>query len=68
MATLIAFLLAISIGLLTAEILAYAPRIAKWLINRAVLDLAETDRERYLEEWLAHANELPGSLQRFFTL
>jgi hypothetical protein len=64
MATIVTFLITILVGLVTAEILAYASHIAKWFVARSVLELAEADRERYLEEWLAHVEELPGSLTK----
>jgi hypothetical protein len=64
MAILISICLSIFIGIITAEIIAYAPSIARWLIKRAVLKLPEPERDRYLEEWLSHAQELPGNLTK----
>jgi hypothetical protein len=64
LANVSAILFTILVGLVTAEILAYAPHIARWLIKRAVRKLADTDRERYLEEWLSHAEQLPGHLTK----
>lgn len=64
MANVTALVFAIAVGLATAEILAYAPRISRWLVNRAVRKLPEADRDRYREEWLAHADELPGHLTK----
>lgn len=51
-------------SLIAAEIVAYSPRISRWLIARAVSKLSEADKARYSEEWLAHANEMPGSMAR----
>lgn len=64
MAILISIGLSVVVGVITAEIIAYAPCIARWLIKRAVLKLPEPERSRYLEEWLSHADELPGNLTK----
>jgi hypothetical protein len=47
---------------LTDEFKAWTPRIIKYLVNRAVHTLAEKERSRFEEEWLAHVNELPGEV------
>jgi hypothetical protein len=64
MASLTELLLGVAVSLAAAEIVAYAPYITRWLINRAVLKLPEKDKERFSEEWLAHAECLPGSISK----
>jgi hypothetical protein len=66
MASLATVVSAIIVGIITAEVIAHAPSLARWLIRRSVLKLPEVDRERHLEEWLAHAEELPGNLTKIF--
>jgi hypothetical protein len=51
-------------SLIAAEVWANSPRIAHWLIDRAVRRLPDRAQERYREEWKAHANELPGSIAK----
>ena len=41
-----------------------APAIARRLIEIAVLKLPEEDRARWLEEWLADLDDLPGSFSK----
>lgn len=55
----------IALGLVKDEISAWIPTLAKWIIRSAAAKLATKrpeDAERYLEEWLAHAEECPGRL------
>lgn len=51
-------------SLLAAEVVAYAPGITRWLVSRAVRKLPEKDQARFSEEWLAHADYLPGSISK----
>jgi hypothetical protein len=62
MASLIDIVVALAITLIGAELIAYAPSVAKWLVGRAVRRLRPEDQERFAEEWLAHAEELPGAV------
>ncbi len=64
MAALMTFLCPIILGLLTHEIIAHAPSISKWLVSRAVLQLKAESRERYLAEWLAVIDDLPGVVRK----
>jgi hypothetical protein len=47
---------------LTDEFKAWTPWIIKHLVKGAVRRLAEEDRSRFEEEWLAHVNEIPGEV------
>jgi hypothetical protein len=47
---------------LTDEFKAWTPWVIKHLVNHAVRRLAEEQRSRFAEEWLAHINELPGEI------
>jgi hypothetical protein len=47
---------------LTDEFKAWTPWIIKHLVKGAVRRLAEQDRSRFEEEWLAHVNEIPGEV------
>src|SRR5689334_826306 len=58
------FLMAFLGQIFATELEASAPRIAAWLINRAASRLPSDLRDRYLEEWLAHAAELSGALSK----
>lgn len=49
-------------NMLANELYDQAPSFARWLIDRAVMQLPDDQRDRYREEWLAHLDELPGSL------
>jgi Bacterial sugar transferase len=49
---------------LTDEFEAWTQWIIKHLVNRAVRTLAEEERSRFEEEWLAHLNELPGKVDK----
>jgi len=60
----ITVVLGIVCSLAAAEFYANGPRIAKWLISRAVLRLPDNARDRYQEEWEAHSAELPGSMAK----
>lgn len=48
------------------ELIDNAPRVSRWLIERAVHRLPERIRDRYREEWKAHADELPSLLSKVF--
>jgi hypothetical protein len=62
MASLTEVALGVAASLIAAEIVARAPDITRWLIGHAVRKLHPKDRERFSEEWLAHAEELLGSI------
>jgi len=42
-----------------------APRYARFLLEKAVRVLPESERERYSEEWLAHLEECKGVIPKF---
>lgn len=47
---------------LADEFKAWTPRITEWLVVRAVKRLPSSERDRYLEEWQSHINEIPGEV------
>jgi lipopolysaccharide/colanic/teichoic acid biosynthesis glycosyltransferase len=49
---------------LTDEFKAWAPWIIKYIIDRAVRQLPEDQRERFAEEWPSHVNEVPGDISK----
>lgn len=51
-------------SLLAAEIWANAPRLGRWFIKRAVLQLPASKRDHFLEEWLSDIDERPGALDK----
>ncbi len=53
-------------SLVAAELYCWAPHIARKSIERAVLRLPESERDRFREEWLAHLDECPGSLAKLW--
>ncbi|MES5484385.1 hypothetical protein QMZ05_16650 [Bradyrhizobium sp. INPA03-11B] len=64
MAIVTEIIIGVGVSLLAQEVIANAPRITRWLVMRAVRGLPEKDRDRFSEEWLSHAEELPGSLAK----
>lgn len=64
MATLIGIITPIVFGLLTHEIIAHGPALSRHLIFRASLQIEQKDRERYLAEWLAVLEDLPGTVRK----
>jgi hypothetical protein len=50
--------------LIADELKAWSPWITQKLIKAAVSQLAESQRERFSEEWLSHLNEIPGDLTK----
>lgn len=54
------------IVLVVGEIFDFFPFVAERLIRRATMLLPADDRERYLNEWLAEVEAVPG--RRFFRL
>jgi hypothetical protein len=60
----VTIVLGVAASLVAAEINAYSPHITRGLIRLAARKLLECDRERFTEEWLAHADELPGSFAK----
>lgn len=51
-------------NIIASELYDRAPSFARYLVNRSVLGLPDNERDRYKEEWLAHLDELPGSLSK----
>jgi len=49
---------------LTDEFEAWTQWIINHLVNRAVRRLAEEERSRFEEEWLAHVNEIHGKIDK----
>jgi hypothetical protein len=68
MATLNELLISAVVGtvasVVAAEVVAYAPRVSQWLIRKAANNLPQADQSRYAEEWLSHADELPGGIAK----
>jgi hypothetical protein len=48
------------------ELSAHVEPMARWIIGKAVERLPPGDREKFREEWLAHLNEIPGTLRKFW--
>jgi hypothetical protein len=57
-------LISIAITLLIAEVYVWLPRLSDWLVDRAVLRLADEMQDRYREEWKSHLHSLPNSIVR----
>jgi hypothetical protein len=55
-------LVAVLGAVLADECRAWLPWIGERVIRRAVRNLAESQRERYNEEWRSHLNEIPGKI------
>lgn len=53
-------------AIIARELFDNAPRISRWFIGRAASRLPEKIRDRYREEWKAHADELPSLLGKLF--
>ncbi len=53
-------------SLVAAELYCWTPHLAHKFIERAVLRLPESERDRLREEWFAHLDECPGSLAKFW--
>jgi hypothetical protein len=64
--SLATFALGIIGNLVASEFYDRAPNLAAWLIARAVRQLPEPDRARYLEEWRGHLEECPGKLGKLW--
>jgi hypothetical protein len=60
------FLIGIGGSLIAAEVCANADRVAAFFIRRAIQRVPETERERRLEEWLAHLDDTPGAVRKLF--
>jgi hypothetical protein len=58
------FLIGIGGSLIAAEVCANADRLAAFLIRIAVRRMPEGERERRLEEWLAHLDDTPGVIRK----
>lgn len=54
----------ILVHLIATDIYHNAPRVAQWLIRRAVRFLPEAARPRFQEEWLAHMDECVGAFSK----
>ncbi len=63
---LIDILVGVVSGIVTAELIAYAEPIARWIIGKAVERLPLDNRDRFREEWLAHLDETPGALRKLW--
>jgi hypothetical protein len=50
----------------TSELSAHAEPMARWIIGKAAQRLPADDRDRFCEEWLAHLDETPGTLRKFW--
>jgi two-component sensor histidine kinase len=63
---LIDILIGVISGIVTAELIAHAEPIARWIISKAVERLPPDNRDRFREEWLAHLDETPGTLRKLW--
>lgn len=63
---LISIVIGVVCSVIAAEVYAYAPLIAEYLLRRAATKIPEDQRDRYLAEWRAHAADLPGSLAKLY--
>lgn len=59
-----AVIAAIAIGILVAEIYAWLPRIAEWLVTLAASRLPEPACQRYLADWLGELDVRPGGVAK----
>jgi len=58
----VSILTAVLSRILAEEMSAWIPSITRLLINFAVGRLPESKRERFVEEWQSHVNEVPGQV------
>jgi lipopolysaccharide/colanic/teichoic acid biosynthesis glycosyltransferase len=59
-------LIAVAGRLLTDDAKEWLPWITRRLIERAVNQLPQDERERHEEEWRSHVNEWPGTLAKIY--
>jgi hypothetical protein len=59
-----AILGAILLNVVASDLYDWSGRLASWLITRSVQRLPPELRDRYREEWLAHAEEIPGKITK----
>ena len=62
--TIGALFLTIVLAILTDEILAWSPRLARYLVRLSAKSLPPKLDKRMEEEWLAHMEEVPGKFSR----
>lgn len=56
----------IVVGLITHEIIVYAPDIARWFVGKAVMRLDPKDQAAYSAEWLAVVDDIKGPLAKIW--
>lgn len=54
----------VGINMLSSDLYDRFPSLARWIISRAARRLPLAIRERYSEEWLAHAEQCEGHLEQ----
>jgi hypothetical protein len=64
MGYLIDFLIGAAGRIIAGELGAHAEPVARWVIEKAAERLPRPKRNRFLEEWLAHLNDTPGTLRK----
>lgn len=57
---------AVVVKIAAQDVEAWTPHIVKLLVNQASRSLPEDHRERMVEEWLSHSDELPGVFAKVF--
>jgi hypothetical protein len=66
MGYLIDILIGAASRILSGELSAHAEPLARWIINKGAERLPVQARDRFREEWLAHMDETPGELRKFW--
>jgi hypothetical protein len=64
MGYLIDILIGVISGIVTGELSAHVEPMARWIIGKAVERLPADDRDRFREEWVAHLDEIPGTVRK----
>src|SRR5262245_43459155 len=64
MELLLAVLTSLITSIIADEFLQWSPKLSNWIIRRSVKILPPDLRERMQEEWLAHAEAIPGKVSR----
>jgi hypothetical protein len=66
MGYLIDILIGAASRIVMGELSAHVEPFAHWLVGKAADRLPPDYRERFLEEWLAHLDEVPGSVRKLW--